>query len=315
MLVWNPAVNQLSDYRKLADYIREIDPKIHTSIVDSKRSRIAALGRSAVRPTFVYSPVPLARFRPVRGRLVSGQNLSKAQEYSALEKAGLPVPKWQVLEDGKEPDLSDYGPYVVTKPNFGSRGALVRIRRAERAHQRPKKPKTDSGRGKYGPLVSDATEMLAQQFIYTGQWPVNHRVTTFFGQVLHAFRQEADRNRTPLPGADAFGSMPGEKGVSIVASSKGCTMELTYDEEIIRMGQAAAAAFPDIPLLGVDVVREVPSGKLYILEVNAIGYVWHFSSEAGLRFQEEFGFNLENQFDGLRKAAHILAAKTQELAR
>ena len=92
-------------------------------------------------------------------------------------------------------------------------------------------------------------------------------------------------------------------------------MALNYDEEIIRLGEAAAAAFPDIPLLGFDIVREVPSGKLYILEANALGYVWHFSSPMGLQFQRENNFNLESQFDGLRKAAHILADKTQELAR
>lgn len=108
--------------------------------------------------------------------------------------------------------------------------------------------------------------------------------------------------------------MPGEKGVSIVASGKGCEFTLNYDEEVIRLGEAAHSAFPDIPLLGADIVREVPSGKLYILEVNAIGYIWHFSSSMGISFQNQFNFNLESQFDGLTKAAHILATKTQGTA-
>ena len=315
MMVWNPAVNEVSDFHKLSGYIRKIDPKIRCVIIDSKQSRLAGLLLSAMRPTLVYSPVPLARFRPLRGRLLSGQNLSKAQEYSALERAGFPVPQWQIIRPDEKPDLSGYGPYVVIKPNRGSRGALVKIKKAGRVRYQSGTAATGGGRGRYGPLVSDSTEMLAQHFVYTGQWPVNHRVTTFFGRALHAIRQEASRERNPLPGPDTFGKLPGDKGVSIVATSKGCTMTLTYDEEIIRLGEAAAVAFPEIPLLGIDIVREVPSGKLYILEVNSLGYVWHFSSEAGLRFQKEFGFNLESQFDGMRKAAHILAEKTQELAR
>ena len=74
-------------------------------------------------------------------------------------------------------------------------------------------------------------------------------------------------------------------------------------------------AFPDIPLLGFDIVREVPSGKLYVLEANAVGYVWQFSSPMGLDMQRDYNINFESQFDGLRRAAHILATKTQELAR
>ena len=77
------------------------------------------------------------------------------------------------------------------------------------------------------------------------------------------------------------------------------------------MAERAHAAFPDIPLLGFDIIREVPSGKLYVLEANAIGYVWNFHS----RQAANYGFSFEEQFDGARKAAYVLAEKTQECAR
>jgi len=75
-----------------------------------------------------------------------------------------------------------------------------------------------------------------------------------------------------------------------------------------------APPLPHIPLLGVDVIRDAASGKPYILKLNASGWVWHFSSPLGLRAQKEFGFSLEGQFDGLRKAARILADKARQLA-
>ena len=77
------------------------------------------------------------------------------------------------------------------------------------------------------------------------------------------------------------------------------------------MGESAHAAFPEIPLLGFDVVREVSSGKLYVLEANAIGYIWSFTPHQ----VADYGFSFEAQFDGVRKAAYILAQKTQECAR
>jgi len=38
------------------------------------------------------------------------------------------------------------------------------------------------------------------------------------------------------------------------------------------------AVFPDMPLLGCDIVREHATGRLHAIEVNAGGNVWHLSS-------------------------------------
>lgn len=138
--------------------------------------------------------------------------------------------------------------------------------------------------------------MLAQKFIYTGPWAINYRVTTLFGQVLHSLKFEANRERKALVSPDDF------EGIgSIVATGKGCVITLNSDEEMICFGEEAASALPDAPLLGFDIVREVPSGKLYILEANSDGYVWSFSSPMGLNIQRENDFNYESQFDGLKK--------------
>jgi hypothetical protein len=136
-------------------------------------------------------------------------------------------------------------------------------------------------------------------------------VTTLFGKVLWATTMEASHSRNPLESADAFDKTP---GVNVVASSKGCTGRLLFDDEIIRFGEAAHVAFPNIPLCGWDIVRRHDDGKLFIVEANASGWVWHFTSPMGMRLQREFGFNLESQFDGLRKAARILAEVTRTRA-
>ena len=77
-------------------------------------------------------------------------------------------------------------------------------------------------------------------------------------------------------------------GRSIVASAKGSEIQFNYENDILQLAELAHAAFPQIPLLGFDIVREVPTGKLFVLEANAIGYVWSF----GAKTESSFGLPL-----------------------
>jgi hypothetical protein len=58
-----------------------------------------------------------------------------------LDALGVPVPRWVRLLPGKQPDLSQLGPFVVTKPDFGARGADVRVERRDAASWAP--PRTE----------------------------------------------------------------------------------------------------------------------------------------------------------------------------
>jgi len=273
--------------------VRDHDRRIRTLVVQDRRYR----GRKllfALRRTLVFSPIPLSRFRPLRGTVFQGRHLGKSGEYRALEQSGIAVPRWR---HGLPDPLEGFGPYVVIKPNRGRRGHGVKIMRRARASHR-EKPDT-----------------IAQEFIYTGPFPISYRVTTFFGRILWAVRFEASHDRTPLPNGEAFGRLAGHRGVSIVATARGCRLAFCDDPEIIALGERAHAAFPKIPLLGVDIVKEQETGKLYVIEVNAQGWVWHFSSPVGLELQRTMGARFEDQFDGIRKAAAILAEKTRACAR
>ncbi|MDQ3439249.1 MAG: ATP-grasp domain-containing protein [Planctomycetota bacterium] len=301
VLVGNRGVNQLGDFQRVQQYIATDAPDVRAHVVVDQHYR-AWRWLAAARPTMVFSPVPLNRFSPLRGRVVTGQNLGKSQEYAALEAAGVPVPRYRLLtEADPRPDVTPLGQYVVVKPDRGGRGAHVRTMRATKARWEPTESRI-SGK-------SDA--LLAQEFIYTGPWPVSYRVTTLFGQVLWALKVEASRTRAPMSAPEAFGT---QGGLTVVSNSKGCVMSPLFDEEVIAFGEAAHRAFPDIPLLGIDVVRRATDGKLFVIEVNASGWVWHFSSPLGVRAQKEFGFRFEDQFDGIRKAARVLAAEARRQA-
>lgn len=136
-----------------------------------------------------------------------------------------------------------------------------------------------------------SASLILQQFVYTGPRPVSYRVCTLFGKALHSKKYESSDDRLNLAGPAALQNDFGRGGVSIVASARGSRVEPNYDEEIIRFAEAAHAAFPEIPLLGFDIVRETPSGKLFVLEANALGYVWYFHAQQ----TADFGFSAEEQ--------------------
>ena len=204
------------------------------------------------------------------------------------------------LSHDSRPDLTGFGEYIIRKPNYGGRGAAVRLVPRQRVRWKPLA----------SPLGGASDTTILQDFIYTGPQAVNYRVNTFFGQALYCLRHEANAARPPLASLEELPTVYAQDGFTVVASSQNSRVTPCYDTEIIELAEAAHRAFPDIPLLGFDIIREATTGTLYIVEANAIGYVWYFDA----RQFSDFGFSLEHQFDGLRKAAYVLAEQTQKLA-
>jgi amino acid adenylation domain-containing protein len=285
-------------FERMAGYLRELDASIDVVVVDDRPSVKVSL---APRPTLTICPALLRYRPPVQGRIFCGSPLGKSEEYAALERAGVPVPKWVLFTKGEVPDLSGFQDYVVRKPDQGGFGAAVAIVRKGRVRWKPISTR----------VAGPSSAIIIQEFIYTGRRPVSYRVNTLFGQVLYSTRYEASADHPELAGPSDFRSPARQDAaVSIVANARGSRVEFNDDAEIIRFAELAHAAFPEIPLLGFDIVREVPSGKLYVLEANAIGYVWCFTSAHAANY----GFSFEEQFDGVRKAAYVLAEKTQQYA-
>ncbi len=284
-------------YEKVASFVEKFDPKIHTVVVEDHPGWSVDL---VCQPTLFFSPA-LIRNRPqMPGRIACGHPLSKSEEYAILAQAGISVPRWVTLREGENPNLDGFGEYVVRKPDYGAKGAEVRIVKRERV--RWKHVVTSAA----GPSPT----LLVQEFIYTGLWPVSFRVNTLFGRVLYCMRIAGNVNRPALHGPNDFDSRGSGNAVSIVSNVRDSTAEYCNDVEILKFGERAASAFPNLPMLGIDVLKESSTGRLFVTEVNALGHNWNFSKE----FRDNFGIDVASQFDGLRKAAYLLAEQTQKLA-
>ena len=302
ILVCSPSVASEADFAELSTWISELSPETAVFVLPDTRDADRAACVPDL-PTVTVSPAPVRRLRPRRGPVLQGQHVAKSEEYRALDAIGVPVPRWTRLLPGKRPSLDGFGAYLVTKPDFGARGAEVRIERRDDAQWKP--PRTELSEQFGGPW----NPRVAQEFVYTGQWPRSHRVATLFGTALFAFRVEADHARQPLIDRSAF------HGQSVVSSGHGCTFELFAEPDILTLAERAHAAVPNVPLLGIDIVRDADTGKLFVVELNSLGYTWDFSSPTGLSLQAEFGFNLEAQLDGRRRAASVLARVCEERCR
>lgn len=297
-LVTRPEINTLEDFLELGQWITELEPSIAVSVVPD-----APTDGGLDIPTLTVSPGPVQAFRPRRGPVLQGQHVPKSAEYRALDAIGVPVPRWTRVLPGQRPELEGFGEYVVTKPAFGAHGADVRIVRRDSVVWKP--PTTKQA----VQLGSEFNPCIVQEFVYTGTWPRSYSVATLFGTVLWAIVVEASHERAPLLSRDAF------TGQSIVSSGRGCTFALAADADVLALAERAHAAFPRVPVLNSDIVRDADTGALSVVEVNSLGYTWHFSSPTGLRFQREFGFDLDAQFGGRRKAAQILAEACVQHAR
>jgi hypothetical protein len=78
---------------------------------------------------------------------------------------------------------------------------------------------------------------------------------------------------------------------------------------------------PAIPLQGVDIIREAATGRLFVLEINAGGNTWHFSSK---RMEERRKSHPETyltreeriaQFGAWDVAARVLIERARQQAR
>jgi hypothetical protein len=247
---------------------------------------------------------------PVRGHTLCVKDLGKMEEYKNFVAAGIPIPKVKPYIIGETVDPTEWGDYVVLKPVYSSFGIGNMLVRTSWLGQ------IELNRIPLGhPLAT--IPYLLQQFIDTGANAISYRVLSLLGQVLMC-RSTSRTKLTTYPESldeiflnHSFTSnlAPGEQTIN---ERK---LELVEDQEILELSKDAFNAHPDLPLQGIDFVRDAKSGKLYVLENNSGGNVWAFSRKGSATLQAIGRKALVTQFMAFDRAAEILAKKTHELAR
>lgn len=301
---WRRGSPIAADMQRIARRVGDIDGSIDARTISHHRIDQWRLLPFWAKPTLSLALVQRGPRKLLPGRYLTGRQLGKIGEYERLGRAGVPVPEWTAIGPDTRLDPAHWGPYVVEKPSMGRLGAFVRVRRTSRIAHVPPDDLPPDHHGRLGP-------MLAQRFIYTGEWPTSYRVVTLFGEVLFCYRQTTRGRGSPLKGRWDFRG----GGITIVSNTLDMQVEADADAEVIALAEHAhRAAFGDLALLSFDIVRDAETAELFVLECHPRGSGWGFANRTGRGIQEKNGVDLEKQFDGIEKAARILAAMTPKLA-
>ncbi len=194
-------------------------------------------------------------------------------------------------------DPKEWGDYVIVKPNNANAGEGVKLVR------------TIDLSARYDELTALANDqILVQPYIDPADdgYPTEYRVLTMFGRALYCVWNRWRNKRLPLAeiAADPL-------GVIATHTLGGNVLSICNDAEIIALAERAHGAFPECPVLGVDIIRESQSGRLYVLEVNPHGAVWHLSSPFVRKVDPQYVRDRYAQFNALDRAADLLIQKTR----
>ncbi len=319
ILVHDPRYEALADFEHLRQLVQERAPEIEVFIAFNAIPSSSTRKKAARRPTLTFSPGRLKAFAPARGRTYAGRAIPKPEQCKLLEQAGLPIPKWALLTPETDFADRDWGEHVIVKPiarGTGSTGAGIQLMRTARARYRPPHDYPPNHPGRRGP-------MLVQKFVNTGRQPSHYRVCSLFGVPLYCVRFWTLTERADLSAGDE------ELEATIVATNTlgRQRKRLLVDEpDVLDLAKRAHAVAPDVPLMGIDILRDEGTGALYLLELNSGGKVWHISSRAGLPLRlylgEQAGANstvaeavgrriLDEQFGFFDRAARSLIERTR----
>jgi len=306
VLVHWPERQSLEDFTEIARRIEARAGDIGVLIAENKKENPEIVKKASLEPTLVVSMMEIRRFHMDNATILQGNDLPKSVQYERYRAAGIPVPDWEVITPDTKLDPKDWGPYVIVKPDLARKAAGIVIKKTGRVRYAAPETYAEDHPGRNAP-------MIAQKFVYTGRWANHYRVTTLFGRTLFAVRCEADNSFRPLETRDGFAGAAGVGGAPVVSNKKSSHYTLSYDKEVIALGERAHSAFPEIPLLGHDIVRDADTGELFVLESNTRGDVWLLSSGTGQSLQRTNNFDLYSQFDALEVATEALIAKVRDV--
>jgi hypothetical protein len=288
-----------SDWLAIKQRIERNAPDIEVRIANNRHRNSATARWQVRRPSLVFSPVRLIDFVPRGGAVYCGRIFGKDEQLRRLSSIGIVTPRTATFSSAGSFDSTEWGEYVVVKPNNLNSGNGVRLVR------------TIDLSARYDELTAIADDQfLVEPYIDHSEdgYPTEYRVLSMFGRALYCVRNRWGNKRPPLAeiAADPQG---------IIASNNktmgGHIRSICNDPEIISLGQRAHQAFPECPVIGVDIIRESKSGRLYMLEVNPHGAVWHFSSPFAKNLDPEYVRERYAQFNALELAADLLIQKTR----
>lgn len=294
----------ISDFMTIRNMIVGRAPDIEVHITTTAKTTPAAFWKmAAARPTLIFSPSAFVSFDvPARGTRLISAGVSKLKEAELVASTGATVPETRLITPETRLDEAEWGPFTVVKPNKGLRGRGIRLMRTRDVLWIDTSilPKDDPRHG---------LELLAQRYVDTGPFPTCYRVFTVLGRPIYCMSSAALEERSELDaeGTDAL-------DLPVAANGMRRKLALVNDSEIIELATSVHTKLPHLPVMGIDIIREKNTGRLFVLEYNSGGGVWHLSSRHGLTHQHDHQLDYYGQFNALDTITDALIEATRKHA-
>jgi hypothetical protein len=268
-LVAQPEYMSTDDLLIIRDRIRALAPDVRVMVV-GRADRADLVDRVWWgRPALTVGFGPVGKFTPLRGKLLFNHAIAKLDQYRMMSAASISTPRTAAFQFGMSLPEPDWGAYCILKPvnlDVSSSGrGLYLFRTGRLSGLRLEDLPPDH--------LAVSQPMIVQSFVDTGARFSIYRCLTLFGEVIYQNLAQAPEAHPPLNSADGV-----LEAILPEPPRNRTAPKINTDPDVMAFATSIQSAFPAIPLLGCDIVKDAPSGKLYAIEVNAGGNVWHLSS-------------------------------------
>lgn len=322
LIIIHRGPDYVRDFEEVAQRISAIEPGITVVCIDSRTTRVMP-EEAWSRPTLTVALMAKFRADIRRGPVLANRAIHKTGQHRIFMRAGLPTPPTVRFTPGMKLDPIMFGELVVikpTSPDLASYGRGIQLFRRKRLETMSF---ADFPRDHL--IHRDRSGFIVQRFVDTGPLLRMFRVQTFFGVPLYCWAAQETAPRPPLGGTDE------EIENACVVSNAGQDRArwLCADADVLALGSRVGKAFADIPILGIDIIPEARTGKLFVLECNPGGNTWHFSAGSTAEIRQQFGGAhhgnrktaeeagrraMIEQFGAFDRVADVLVRKVRELA-
>ena len=293
------------DFIDIARRIRKIDPTIALLMIPNNLDPKKLPPIFYTLPTLVIYLVNPPNYEFSKVKKLAVKSIGKLDEYEHFKKHAIACLPIQQFKGGMEIDSDVYGDWVVLKPeNVNSSGKDINMVPTKMI---PLLTKEDFPEDH---LVHHDS-YLVQRLVKTGVNPNHYRVCIFLGSVLYSTRSELN-----LPYPDINAPLNQLLATTVASNLQPQRkIELHINHDVIKLALIVADSLSNIPLLGVDIIRDDSTGEYYVIETNSGGNTWHFSSEIGAGMRVDIGgkSKLVGQYNAWDRAAEALVRKTHEL--
>ena len=294
-----------ADFHDIAQRMAKIAPDIRVQVFHPSKYSEVPYDTWKI-PTLLVNLMLSQPLALPRGAQLLSRQLSKLQQDEMFRLGGIKTPKTARYEIGVPLEPEVWGDFVLMKPmplHMTSKGKSIQVFRTRRL--------AAMSAGDFPPShLVHTTPMLIQAFVDSGPFPQKYRALTLCGEVLYIAEDTCGTRRPDF-------SAPDEEIEAGIYHANGARVEYGQYPGIPEYARRIASAFPSLPLLGCDIIRDIHTGDLYALEVNAGGNVWHFSSKmmANRRASFPADSNLRlAQYGAFDVAAKALIRATRQMA-